>query len=451
MLQLLAFWRVARLPAVCVVLAVASCALSLSAQDTGPLTIPRPAPVRLADPALEDAELQPENYDGQSYARYDEPPPPLDNWNPTWMPCQSLRYNRSLVLGHLWFGMDIMGWATKGVQTPALVTTSPIGTDILDAGVLGPASTTTLFGNEFIHNEMRPGGRLTIGWWFDVDQYTGFEWHYLELDGKNIRFDADETTGNGILVRPIVDADSGLNASVPIAFPGVLDGDIRILSNLQLTSTGIVFRDLLWGTPIARVDYLVGYRHAHLYDNLDVSESLVSLDDSSGFTADDVVLREDNFRAVNQFDGADLGLKAWWSTNRKLAITGLAKVAVGACNQNVIIDGFTRVNSGGMITTTNGGVLAQPSNIGRRANQEFGIVSEVGLGLEWTPGCQWHFNLGYTWLYWSDVARAMNQVDTTVSVDQLAPANGSGTRPAFDLQTTSFWAQGLTAGFSYQF
>jgi len=443
MAQLLALWRTVRITAVCLVIAITLRAARLSAQDTGRATIPRPAPVRIADPALENAEVLPEIYDGQSYARYDEPPPPLDNWNPTWMPCQSLRYNRSLVLGHLWFGMDIMGWATKGVQTPALVTTSPVGTDILDAGVLGAANTTTLFGNEFIHNEMRPGGKLTIGWWFDVDQYTGIEWHYLELDGKNIRFEADETTGNGILARPIFDIDAGTNASVPVAFPGVLDGSIRVLSNLQLTSTGIVFRDLLWGSPIARVDYLVGYRHAHLHDNLKVREGLVSLDDSSGFTADDVIRREDEFRAVNQFDGADLGLKFWWSRNRKLAITGLAKIAVGAANQNVIIEGFTSVNSGGTITTTEGGVLAQASNIGRRANQEFGIVSEMGLGLEWTPGCQWHFNLGYTWLYWSDVARAMNQVDTTV--------NASGTRPAFNLQTTSFWAQGLTAGFSYQF
>ena len=104
---------------------------------------------------------------GQTYARYDEPPaPPFDYWNPTWMPCQSLRTNRSLVLGHLWFGMDILGWSTKGVHAPPLVTSS----DLASGGIIGQGNTRILFGDEWIQNELRPGGRLTIGWWFDPNQ-----------------------------------------------------------------------------------------------------------------------------------------------------------------------------------------------------------------------------------------------------------------------------------------
>jgi hypothetical protein len=201
------------------------------------------------------------------------------------------------------------------------------------------------------------------------------------------------------------------------------------------------------------VDYLVGYRHAHLFDNLRVDENLTSLDASSGFDADDEIFRRDQFRAVNQFDGADLGLRGWWSRSGKLAVTGLAKIALGAANSNVIIDGFTAINPAGPGpgTVTQGGVLALPSNIGRQAQKEFGIVSEVGLGLEWLPICQYKFSLGYTWFYWSDVARAMDQIDRTVDTGQLAPGNAPGGRPAFNLRTTSFWAQGLTAGFVYQF
>src|SRR5437764_13452998 len=38
--------------------------------------------------------------------RYPEPPPPpYDFCPPTWMPCQSLRTNRSLLLGHLDWGL----------------------------------------------------------------------------------------------------------------------------------------------------------------------------------------------------------------------------------------------------------------------------------------------------------------------------------------------------------
>src|SRR6476661_6151986 len=84
-----------------------------------------------------------------TYARYDEPPPPpFDYWQPTWMPCQSLRTNRSLVLGHLYWGMDILGWATKGVHAPPLVTSSSLG----NGGVIGTGDTVIRFGNDFQEN-----------------------------------------------------------------------------------------------------------------------------------------------------------------------------------------------------------------------------------------------------------------------------------------------------------
>ena len=385
------------------------------------------------------------------YARYDEPPPPpFDYWQPTWMPCQSLRANRSLVLGHLYWGAEILGWSTKGVHVPPLVTASSPA----DGGVIGQGNTRILFGEEWQQNELRPGGRLTIGWWFNPNQYRGIEWHYFELDGQNIRFNAAETNGaaNGILARPIIDPNTAGNAAVIIA-SGDQNGSIRVASDLQLTSTGILFRDLFWASPYARVDYLVGYRHTHLFDRLRTEESLTALAGNPDFTAGQHITRVDLFRAVNQFDGADFGLKSWWSNDGKLAVTGLAKIAIGASNNDVIISGYTQTGSGRNVQATQGGVLALPSNIGRRAQQEFGYVTEIGGGLEWQPICYWKFSLGYTWFYWSEVARAISQIDRTVDTTQLAPTNSTTNCgcPAFHMHTTSFWAQGLNAGFSYQF
>jgi hypothetical protein len=45
----------------------------------------------------------------------------------------------------------------------------------------------------------------------------------------------------------------------------------------------------------------------------------------------------------------------------------------------------------------------------------------------------------------------VSQIDRTIDLDQLAPTAGSGIRPAPRPTTTSFWAQGLTAGFVCQF
>ena len=385
-------------------------------------------------------------------ARYDEPPPPpFDPIVPTWAPCQSLRTNRSLVLGHLWFGMDILGWSTKGAGAPPLITTSTAGTPASQAGVLGLSTTSVVFGNEALHNELRPGGRLTIGWWLEPEQYRGIEFQWFELDGQNTRFAASDATGSGIFARPVIDADTGLPTAVLTTYPGLLAGSLEAAADLQLSGVGLLYRHLAWASEYARLDLLAGYRHARLYDRLRIDESLQSLDNSSGFVSGSQITRQDEFRAINQFDGADLGARLWWSRGSSLALSGLAKAALGASNRTVLVDGRTSIRSGSTTTTTPGGVLALPSNMGRRSEQDFGVLAEVGLGLEWQPACYWKFSVGYTWLYWSDVARAVSQIDRTIDLDQLAPTAGSGIRPAPRPTTTSFWAQGLTAGFVCQF
>jgi hypothetical protein len=120
MAQSQAYWQAAIFRAAAGFLLVAALAGPLSAQNER-------SAATLVDPALRgDGQIAgDEPYTGPD--RYDEPPPPpFDGVVPTWLPCQSLRYNRSLVLGHLYFGMDIMGWATKGVHAPALVTSSSL-------------------------------------------------------------------------------------------------------------------------------------------------------------------------------------------------------------------------------------------------------------------------------------------------------------------------------------
>jgi hypothetical protein len=365
------------------------------------------------------------------------------------MPCQSLRTNRSLVLGHLYWGADILGWATKGVNAPPLVTTSSAGNE----GIIGQGDTVIRFGNEIQHANMRPGGKLTIGWWFDPNQYSGIEWHYFELDGQNYRFRASGDAGDIDIARPFIDAGTGDESSV-LTVSDTRSGSIDAVSNFQLTSTGIVFRKLFWASQYARFDYIAGYRHTHLYDNVRIQENFTVLAGDSDFDAADRVTRVDRFAAVNQFDGADLGFRGWWSKNGKLAITTTSRVALGSTSNTILVNGFTNVRAAGPPVTTTpytGGVLAQSSNIGRRSIQDFGTVAELGIGLSWQPGCYWKFNLGYTWFYWNQVARALDHIDRALDTDQLAPNNGAGTRPAIHLHTTSFWADGLNGGFTYQF
>ncbi|HEY2415043.1 MAG TPA: BBP7 family outer membrane beta-barrel protein [Pirellulaceae bacterium] len=395
--------------------------------------LPQPTPDTTGD-AWVDPQGQ---TDDNTPKRYDEPPPPpFDYWQPTWMPCQSLRVNRSLVLGHAYFGMDMMGWATKGVHVPALVTTGTAAS----GGFLGFNGTSVLFGDETLHKDMRPGGQLRIGWWFDPNQYSGIEWHYFELDGQNIHFNTTSQANNGILALPYFDTSVNGERGYPLGFPGFFTGSGNITSNMQLTSTGILYRKLFWASPTSRIDYLAGYRHVHLYDNLRIGDTVTDV--NSGL----VTTRVDTFRAINQFDGADLGIKSWWSPTGTLALTGTAKAAIGASNNTVLINGTHKFTA---LPTAPGGVFALPSNSGMHSQQQFGFVYEVNGGIEWTFACQWKFNLGYTWFYWNQVARAPAQLNRNIDEPQIF-GNGGG-NPTFTMHTTSFWAQGINGGFTYQF
>jgi len=396
------------------------------------------------DPGIADSETRPNqspptDTGNQGPGRYDEPPPPpFDYWQPTWIPCQSLRTNRSLVLGHLYWGADILGWASKGVHVPPLVTSGSIAAG--GNGVINQGDTAVRFGNSFEENNMRAGGRLTIGWWFDTNQTSGIEWHYFEVDSPTT-FRASVPDRSSILGRPYLNGgteDAELTAS-DTRFHSTVVGTVGD----QLTSTGIVFRKLFWGTEFTRLDYAVGYRHVHLADRVRVHEAFTVTpgDTEIPVMVNTPVVRVDQFRTVNQFDGADLGFRGWWSNNGKIAVTNKASISIGSSSNTALINGYTVQGTGNSAVTTNGGVLATPTTaVLRRGHSNFGTVTELGLGLQWQPICNCKFNLGYTWFYWSEVARAASQID-----------RGGTTNDTFRLHTTSYWADGINGGFLMQF
>src|SRR5260370_41905692 len=61
--------------------------------------------------------------------------------------------------GQFWVEMEYLAWSVKGDRLPPLVTTSPAGTPQAQAGILGPPSTTVLFGDSSVNGGLRPRGR----------------------------------------------------------------------------------------------------------------------------------------------------------------------------------------------------------------------------------------------------------------------------------------------------
>ena len=96
--------------------------------------------------------------------------------------------------------------------------------------------------------------------------------------------------------------------------------------------------------------------------------------------------------------------------------------------------------------------MALPSNIGRFDDDVFAVTPQlhVVLGVDLHP--QWRATVGYRFLYWSQVARAAEQIDTSLNLSQLDPGGVIGeARPEFDLLLSDFWAHGLNAGLEYRF
>ena len=68
---------------------------------------------------------------------------------------------------------------------------------------------------------------------------------------------------------------------------------------------------------------------------------------------------------------------------------------------------------------------------------------EQSFGLELT--------MGYSFIYWSDVARAGDQIDFAINPTQITGTLTGPARPEFLFDTTGFMAQGLHFGLEYNF
>jgi hypothetical protein len=129
------------------------------------------------------------------------------------------------------------------------------------------------------------------------------------------------------------------------------------------------------------------------------------------------------------------------------------KLALGSTTSRVSISGETTTTaSGGVSATTQSGLLVQGTNRGTFEQSDFSAVPEFGLNLRRHLRCGLTASVGYTFLYWADLARAGDQIDLGINPSQIPPGTLVGrARPEFTLQTTDFWVQGLNFGLQYAY
>jgi len=355
--------------------------------------------------------------------------------------------------GRFWFQGDYMHWWTSGAHLPPVVSTYTDPTN--------PTGTLqTVFGNQDVGNGDHDGYRIDMGMWFDNCHCWGIEGEYFDFSGRPANYDSGLSNGynNGNffpLVRAVVDPTAGLEA-FPVAVPTQYTGRVTVETGDYFQSAGLWLRHNLraseWSTThdgipwtdssarTFRLDAIGGYRFMRLIDSVDIrdDEMDVSNTSASQYT---LYTNIDNYSAVNNFNGGELGLDALMTWGR-WSLDVMAKAALGINNQDVQLFGLQRVDA-----SVTGGGITQGSATYDFSRNVFSWIPELTLTAGYQLTDHVKFTVGYDLIYWSGVARAANQINTD-------PATGLPTvfnPQTFTINQTCFWAEGIRLGGEIRF
>ena len=380
----------------------------------------------------------------------------------------------------------LMWWVKNGPAPPPLVTSGP-ATAALPA-VLGQPGTEVILGGRPINYPTSSGGRWTFGSWFDLHQHNGFEVTGLYLGQPTQTLTAaSNPTGTPILGRPFTAVgidpqqfptlQNGPSVDYA-AFPNRFAGNVNVTSHshlcgleVQYVHNWVPWKEFGWGSGVYRMDLLAGVRHLDLLEDLGVNQNSILLPDgvanfqAQPSSAPNALLVNDQFTTRNMFYGGEVGANRvrmgrlflepyrqggrgrdqgdgdyQWSIHAPSARGDFAYRGALLANPNIVA----------------GGLLATATNIGRYSRNEFTVVPELGINFGYQLHQQVRLFVGYTFVYWSNVVRPGNQIDTVVNVTQVPihPTFGplvSPAQPAPLLNETNFWAQGINFGLEFRF
>jgi hypothetical protein len=333
---------------------------------------------------------------------------------------------------NLWVRVDYLHWWLQGYSVPPLATSVPVGGG---RGTITNPNTTILLGNERLDGDGRSGVRVNFGyrlgclWSVEADFFT------LEQGGANRQFSATPGTR---LFRPFFNAAPGVNAQ------RAEEADtIDVSSSSNVYSPGVLFRRNICCEydPCRlhgyKVDVLGGYRHYRLSESLTVQETA----SVPGFPVPFDLL--DRFETDNHFHGAELGL-AMECYHGSWALEGLAKVALGNVREEVRVSG----RSIPALPLREGGLLAQPTNIGTFSDDNFSAIPHLELRLRRQCTERLSIGLGYTFIFFGHLVRPGDQIDFAVDgrwldPNLVPPFVPPATKPARKFVRSEAWLQGL--------
>ena len=356
----------------------------------------------------------------------------------------------------LWARVEYLLWWSDGFSTPPLVTTSVDGMARTVAGVLEEPGTSVLAGGNGFGGNANSGWRITLGSLPDCGQMVGFQVGYYGFGNSSTSHGFDNTDYS-ILARPFYNIEPGSEGQDAelIAFPAFVEGQIDVSGTTTIQGVEVLMRSALHQGCASRIDVLAGWRFNRLDDELFISDTKTVLDASFGLAVGTVLDEYDRFETRNTFNGAELGV-VLSKHHCRWSFEAMMKLAFGNNRSHVTIDGQTIVTvpvPGGSpdVAVTPAGLLAQETNIGEYQRDVFAMVPELGVTVGYCLTPRLRATFGYSFLYFSNVVRPGEAIDTELNLSQLDGALNGSPHPLFTWNTTDAWVQGVNFGLNYRF
>lgn len=351
-----------------------------------------------------------------------------------------------------WVSVEAMHAYARGRNLPPLVTTgsTPANAILPNADVL--------FGGETVGTNLQGAGRVSFGTWLGCDNRLGIGASFFALEGKSDGYiGTSDATGSPVRARPFFDSADGRmqQAIFTVAAPNLFDGVVEAEADNDVLAGEVAARFQISANSRSRFDVIGGYQFARIDDSLTINSQQVALAGSGfPFPQGTELAFQDIFDVKNQFHGGKVGIIGDYCFGR-FSLSMAGKVSFGNMRRTVTIQGQSSVTDiAGDTSNFNGGLLALGSNLGTLVDDRFSVMPEADFKLLYHLTDHIDFSLGYTFMFWSAVAIAGDQID--ISRENTPTVNSSqifdGTLQGPDnprlphIDDTDFWVQGISFG-----
>jgi Putative beta barrel porin-7 (BBP7) len=340
-----------------------------------------------------------------------------------------------------WFESEAILWWGPVGRTPPLAATTGQNNQVISilAG-----------GDETFGGQMLPGLRVNAGKWLDSSESIGIGGRAFGLFTNASTQTFTDNNGTVDLGVPFFNTTLGEPDAYVVAFNfggniGRDPGRISISNETDFIGADAYGRLLLARSGCSRADLIGGYSFARLDDSVYVST--FKTDNSVNQVADGTTYATtDSFAVKNTFHGGHVGFLTDLNSGR-LTLSTLGKVAIGTMEQEGVISGTSSIN--GASTQSNNGIFTYSSNKGVIRRDVLAFMPEAGAKLRLCLKNNVHFNVGYTFLFMSDVALAGGMINPLVDVQGALNNNPAEPQEKFD--HGSYYLHGIDLGLSIKF